>query len=306
VAGATFFSSGDIQADRRFEYAMAFLESGQVPEALELLETIAEIAPFWPAPPFEIGKIRMKAGDRTMAEQAFRKALELDPADRQGAGVKLRLMGAEHSSGPLPPGYVRSLFDEYAPRFDRHLTQELEYTTPQTLHKLLKARGPLERYARILDLGCGTGLAVEGFAPYAIWIEGVDLSPGMLAEAARKGFYHRLYTADLLAHLKSADDTFDLIIATDVLNYCGALDEILPAMAARLAPGGLIAFCVQRLEGRADFSLGEDHRFAHNPDYIARLLQQAGCRTLLKQDHVIRKEAGRDLDGLLYLCEADR
>lgn len=306
MAGATFFSSGDIQADRRFEYAMAFLETGQINEALELLESIAELAPFWPIPPFEMGKIYKESGDTGSAEKAFRKALALDPADRQGAGVKLRLMGVEPDTGTLPPGYVQSLFDEYAPRFDRHLIESLEYSVPFVLQTLLHERAPLESYARILDLGCGTGLAVEGFAPYASWIEGVDLSAGMLAEAAKKSIYHRLHQADLLDHLKASDDRFDLILAGDVLNYCGPLDEIIPAAAKRLASGGVLAFCVQKLgKGAVDFMLGSDHRFSHNPLYLARLLAQAGYKILLQKDHVLRKDGGRDVAGLIYLCLYD-
>lgn len=306
MAGATFFSSGDMQADRRFDYAMAFLESGQADEALELLESIAELAPHWPVPSFEIGKIHNEAGNFTEAEKAFRQALALDPADRQGAAVKLRLMGADPDTGSLPPGYVQSLFDEYAPRFDRHLIEQLEYSVPLTLQSLLKERAPLESYARILDLGCGTGLAVEGFAPYASWIEGVDLSAGMLAEAGKKSIYHRLHQADLLDHLKASDEPFDLILASDVLNYCGPLDEIVPAAAKRLAPGGVFAFCVQKLEeGSADFMLGADHRFSHSLLYLARLLAQGGYRILLQKDHVLRKDGGRDVAGLIYLCAHD-
>ncbi|MCD8520345.1 MAG: methyltransferase domain-containing protein [Alphaproteobacteria bacterium] len=307
MALTTVFSSGNIQADKRFEYAMAFLESGQSAEALELLSSIAELVPSWPVPAFEAGKIYMETGNTSEAIAFFEQALKLDPADRQGAKVKLQLLGAHTMEDSLPSGYVQSLFDEYAPRFDRHLIENLEYSVPFTLQKLLKDLAPLGHFARILDLGCGTGLATEGLAPYASWIEGVDISAGMLSEAEKKSIYHRLHHADLLDHLRGTDSKFDLILASDVFNYCGALDDILPAAARQLATGGLIAFCIQRQDdaGSLDFSLGEDHRFSHSPDYIARLLKQSGYRVLMQTDHVLRKDAGADVPGIIYICAYD-
>jgi predicted TPR repeat methyltransferase len=39
------------------------------------------------------------------------------------------------------------------------------------------------RIGSMLDLGCGTGLAGAAFRPQVDWLVGVDLSPGMIAEA---------------------------------------------------------------------------------------------------------------------------
>ena len=48
------------------------------------------------------------------------------------------------------------------------------------------------RFGTMLDLGCGTGLAGEAFRPHVDWLEGVDLSPGMIAQARKKTIYDRL------------------------------------------------------------------------------------------------------------------
>ena len=49
---------------------------------------------------------------------------------------------------------------------------------------------------RVLDLGCGTGLAGEALRRRAAWLEGVDLSSGMIDQARRKGLYDRLEVAE--------------------------------------------------------------------------------------------------------------
>jgi predicted TPR repeat methyltransferase len=68
------------------------------------------------------------------AVHAFRAARRLDAEDVLGSGLRLALLGAEASGRAMSLAYVRSLFDEYAIRFDRHLRQGLAYRGPELLH----------------------------------------------------------------------------------------------------------------------------------------------------------------------------
>ena len=61
----------------------------------------------------------------------------------------------------------------------------------------MRAAGGTLRFGSMLDLGCGTGLGGAAFRPVVDWLVGVDLSPAMIAQAATKGLYDRLVTADL-------------------------------------------------------------------------------------------------------------
>ena len=62
----------------------------------------------------------------------------------------------------MSDGYVRALFDQYAPRFDAALAG-LDYRAPQLLFDAVMATGA-KHFGRALDLGCGTGLAARAFA----------------------------------------------------------------------------------------------------------------------------------------------
>ena len=78
-----------------------------------------------------------------------------------------------------PAQYIRNLFDFYAPKFDKHLVEKLNYRNPKLfLEQVLKVTH--RRDLDVLDLGCGTGLCGLEFRSYARQMVGVDLSPEMV------------------------------------------------------------------------------------------------------------------------------
>ena len=61
-----------------------------------------------------------------------------DPEDRHGASLHLMLLGAEQLSG-MPEAYVRVLFDQYAPKFEKALVDDLGYRGTALLFKAVLA-----------------------------------------------------------------------------------------------------------------------------------------------------------------------
>src|ERR1700754_1574791 len=104
-----FLSSGDLLADRRFEFARDLQLGGDLPAAADLLEQTLEIAPNFPTAWFTLGEIREELGEIEKAIAAFQKAREADPQDRHGAAVWLMRLGALELSD-MPRGYVQALF----------------------------------------------------------------------------------------------------------------------------------------------------------------------------------------------------
>ena len=93
---------------------------------------------------------------------AFRRALaRRSRQDRHGAGLHLMRLGAEPWPA-MPQAYVRALFDQYAPRFEAALVDDLGYRGPALLFRaVLSARAAARKPAFFkcaIDLGCGTGL----------------------------------------------------------------------------------------------------------------------------------------------------
>ena len=212
----------------------------------------------------------------------------------------LRDAAAAGQDGRGATEYVREFFDRFAPAFDQRLVEDLEYRTPQRMAQFLAPwladrKGSL----RVEDLGCGTGLSGLVLKPYAARIAGVDLSGRMLAKARERHLYDSLHEAEIAAYLegKPAGEC-DLAAAMDVFVYVGDLEAIFRAVARSLAPGGMFAFSVERLDGEGDFRLARSGRYAHSRQYLRSLAKAHGLAEWKIEDAVIRKDAGRPVPGL--------
>lgn len=304
---ALFLSSGDLIADRRYEWARESAAAGDPVGAADMLVQVLELAPNFASAWFLLGEMRAMLGDRAGAAEAFRAALAADPQDRHGAALHLARLGAM-GEGEMPQAYVRSLFDDYAPRFDAALTEKLGYRAPARLRDAVLAvcrdAGRASRFGSMLDLGCGTGLAGEVFRAHVDWLEGVDLSEGMLAQARKKAIYDRLHAADLGTHLVEAamsNAQHHLIVAADVFVYCRELAPLFPSIARVLAPKGLFAFTVETHDGEG-IALGEKLRFAHAQSYVRDTLTGAGLSPLHLARVSTRNEGDRPVPGLLIVA----
>ncbi len=296
-------ASGDLIAERRFAYAKAAAEDGDFGAAAELFEQALEQAPRWAAAWFALAEAREKLGDLDAAAQAFRMSLVADPADAQGALARLALMGREKPPGALPQAYVARLFDDYAPRFDKHLTENLGYRAPALIADALSAVAPGRRFVSALDLGCGTGLMGVALREHVDRLAGVDLSAAMIAKARERGLYDRLVVGDAAAILScEPPGSFDLIVAADALVYLGNLASLFAAVGSALTADGLFASSVETCEGDG-FRLEPTMRFAHSRSYIDATAREAGLAPLLIQSASTRREAGADAPGLICVFE---
>lgn len=294
-------TSGDLRADRRVELARALAADGDHDGALSVLEETLELVPAWPDLHFMIGETAVAAGRRDRAVAAFSRYLGLSPDDRHGALPHLALLGVTPVPDTLPQAYVTALFDAYAPRFDRALLIGLGYQGPELLLRSLEAvRRPESTFGTMLDLGCGTGLMGERLRARASWIEGVDLSPAMVARAGTKAVYDALHVGELVAHLVAGERRFDLITAADVLIYLGDLRRFFAAAAARLADGGLLALTVEAAEADGagiERRLRPSRRFAHSADYVRRMADGAGLELRHHEEAVLRRDGTQAVEG---------
>src|SRR5258707_8984802 len=142
-----FLSSGDLVADRRFEFARDLQLKGDLAAAADLLLQATELAPGFISAWFSLGEIREQLGERDAAIAAFRKALIADPEDRHGASLRLMLLGAEKLSA-MPPACVRGLFGKYPPKVEKTLVADLGDSGPPLVFKsVLAARQAVRKPA---------------------------------------------------------------------------------------------------------------------------------------------------------------
>jgi predicted TPR repeat methyltransferase len=299
-------SSGDLLADRRYGFAMALAERGDQEGAADLLAQAIEIAPHFASAWFALGQLREALGDRDGARAAFAHAQAADPDDRHGAGLRLTRLGASTPEG-MSGGYVRTLFDQYAVRFDAAL-ERLAYRGPDlllaALQRVCKAGNRSMRFDRALDLGCGTGLAGAAIRPFCDSLVGVDASHGMVAQARRKRLYDQLVVNDIAAFLateRQAARRYDLMLAADLYPYFEDLGAILAANVPVLSAGGLVAFTVETHAGTGVL-LGETLRYAHGEDNVRNAVAAAGLRLQSIDGATIRSEAGKPVPALIVIA----
>jgi predicted TPR repeat methyltransferase len=301
-----FLSSGDLVADRRFEFARDLQLKGDLAAAADLLQQATDLAPGFASAWFMLGEIREELGERDASIAAFRNAREADPEDRHGASLWLMLLGAETVSA-MPPAYVRALFDQYAPKFENALVDDLGYRGPALLFKaVLAARHAVRKpafFRRAIDLGCGTGLAATAFAREVDHFIGIDLSPRMIEKARTSGLYAELEVADMLEGLLGrADASADLVLAADAMVYVADLVPVLKQVRRVLADGGLVAFTVETHEGDG-VVLGEGLRYAHGAPYVRGSIESADLSLSQFEDLSARNEDNSPVPGLVVVAE---
>lgn len=300
-----FMSSGNMLADRRFDFARDLQLSGDLVAAEDLFVQATDLAPGFATAWFTLGEVREQLGDRSGAIAAFRNSESTDPRDRNGAGLRLMRLGAIDLAA-MRPAYVKALFDQYAPKFDAALTDDLGYRGPALLlAAVLGARaasGKPATFLRAIDLGCGTGLAARAFSALAGEIVGIDLSPRMIERARLTGLYAEVEVSEIVAGLsRKGDAGADLILAADVMVYVHDMTPLLAEVARVLTSGGLFAFTVEDHAGEG-VVLGKGLRYAYSAACVRALVADAGLTLELLQPASSRTESGVQVPGLVVVA----
>ncbi len=309
--GPLFVSSGDVIADRRYQWALDLAARGDLSGAADLLTQTVELAPGFAAAWFTLGEVREKCGDRAGAVAAFTRATDADPQDRQGAGLQLARLGAAATNPAMSEAYVRHLFDQYAGRYDTALTEHLRYRGPAILldavRQVMRVLSHPLQFGDVLDLGCGTGLAGAAFRPLAGRLVGVDLSPAMIAKANEKCLYDETHVAKIEDFLNDATaaelERYDLVVAADVFVYVGDLAPIFAGIRKILAPGGILALTVETHAGEGT-KLLPTLRFAHGENHLRELLGANAFAIHHLARTSVRSEKGEPVDGLVVVATA--
>ena len=104
----------------------------------------------------------------------------------------------------------------------------------------------LSAEARILDAGAGTGLLGAALRDRGFrTLDGLDLSPAMLAEAGRKCVYRSLVEARLGEHLPYEAATYDAVVSSGVLTTGHAPASSLDELVRVTQPGGHVVFTLR-------------------------------------------------------------
>jgi predicted TPR repeat methyltransferase len=302
--------------------------SGDLPDALRVAREAASLNPNIPAAIIGLGEMLLAAGHLPTAIGEFQRALRLDPQSAQArfqlgcawleagepekalesfdaleggavadAPEKIAEARAMQAAQRSNPRYVRHLFDQFSADYDVRMRGSLSYRAPEILRELASLVLPQQTDLAVLDLGCGTGLAGLAFKDAAGRLDGVDLSPAMIAKARSLGIYDELRVGDIETGLASFARAYDLILAADTIVYLGELAALFSGIAARLAPDGMFLFTAEKKDGEG-FELGPKRRWRHSEIYLRQAVAHAGLDICGLMECSPRMEAGVPVDGL--------
>jgi predicted TPR repeat methyltransferase len=120
----------------------------------------------------------------------------------------------EDAYNVMTPEDSRELYAQWAPTYDKTFVEDTKYIYPAKIAEVLAKHMPADRSFTVIDIGCGTGAVGEQIAkirPLSV-IEGVDISPEMIAVAASKlradgtKLYEDLHEADLTSTFLSVQE----------------------------------------------------------------------------------------------------
>ena len=284
-------------ADTYVNLANALHECGDVEEAITAYRRALSLNPTHRNAIIQFGYVLAMTGRQSDAQELFRDWLAADPSNSTAAHM-LAACGGSAVPDRASDDYVRGTFDRFASSFDEQLLQRLSYRAPELLAAALnEVLGDATASLEVLDAGCGTGLCGPLLRPYAGRLEGVDLSPGMLAKARERGFYDELHEAELTGFLATHPGAFDVVASADTLVYFGALQDVAAAAHGALRPGGWLGFTVERIDDIADFRINPHGRYSHSESYLRRVLADAGFAAVTVSPAVLRTEFQQPVNG---------
>lgn len=321
----SFTQSREI-AGAHLNYGILLYQTGRVAEALEEYRKAATLSPDTPEISYNLALILKETGELEEALGLMFNAHLKAPENQEfiinisetlallfQQNAELALKIAENwqklepenlFSGRLLAGmsggiaendvtYSQKLFDSFAPTYD----QTIAKLDSQIISKFKEIHGDIN--GRVLDLGCGTGLAAEVLKNSHCLFDGVDVSGEMLAIARAKGNYNCLYHQDILSFLQNTpvSAVYNMALAFDVFCYFGALDEVLKALH-----GIEVWFSVETADDERgkDYYLTPSGRYKHSSVYAEQALRQAGYKDITAYPLVLRKENGEDVKGVLF------
>jgi predicted TPR repeat methyltransferase len=276
---------------------------GRTEQALASYRKALQVEPGLAPACLNLGRLAESRGDHALALECFKAGLEHHPGDP----TFQHLVAAAAGQAPAraPENYIAKLYDGLAPQFENHLVQDLGYQIPEVIAKMLRPELEAARAAaapaRVIDLGCGTGLVGVALKGTGAEVTGVDLSQRMLDIAARRGVYAKLELGELTEVLaRCAAGSARAVIAADVFIYTGDLAPVFAAVARVLVPRGLFALSVEGIE-EGTYLLQANGRYCHAPAYLRALAAQCGLEERRLERATIRREGSGTAEGWLAL-----
>lgn len=293
------------QAIIYFNLGIIYQNSNRTNQAIKYYLQATKISPDYARAYANLGYLYKQIDDLKRSQKACLTAQQLDPNDPQIKHM-IAALGIEKAPDAAEQNYIQNLYDDYASKYDEHLSvtlkskiPELIYTTTSTL--LNNTANNKIKNISMLDLGCGTGICGALFNKITDKMTGVDLSTNMLSEAKKKNIYNSLIPSDIAEYLEKNTEKYDIVISSDVLIYFGSLHRIFSGVNRTLKKEGLFSFSIESLyKSPTDYSLNDSGRYKHSHHYITQQAKKHNFLILSSNETTLRQQNKENVIGRIY------
>lgn len=277
--------------DTMWHVAQQRYAEGEFADAASRLRIVVKLQPENAAAWYLLGSSELEEGNEEMAKVALRKTLQLNPQHEE-ARFLLAVLNPNMPEAEQPKIAPLSLavqhFDAQALYYDQQHLYEMGYTGhEEAYHAVRRFLEPGLNSFRVVDLGCGTGLAALQFRGIAGHVEGVDISRNMLNQAetrrdeSERRIFDALHHLDLRRFLLDTQPaSFDIIVAADVFPYLGGLTPVFDGLNHALKPGGVVTFSIEPRQGQDYGLIPSAGRYGHSEAYIIEQAERVGLEVL--------------------------
>ncbi len=153
--------------------------------------------------------------------------------------------GLENAYTLQSPDDNRAYYDGFAATYDTDFAQGMGWDYPKAIARIWCAHAGATDLP-VADIGCGTGhVAAElGVPPDAI--DGMDISPEMLAVARGKQIYRTLQEVDLTKPLDALGTDYGAVVSAGTFTHGHLGPEPLAALLGIARPGALFVIGVNQ------------------------------------------------------------
>lgn len=132
---------------------------------------------------------------------------------------------------------AKALYRDWAATYDQGFADALGYAAPRKIAEIYLSEA--QDQTEILDIGAGTGLLGESLRGHVI--DGLDISPEMLAVAQSKGVYRKTILGDLTGPLDLPDASYGGFVSSGTFTHGHVGPVCLPELLRIAKPNAL--FC---------------------------------------------------------------
>jgi predicted TPR repeat methyltransferase len=153
--------------------------------------------------------------------------------------------GLENAYSLQSPDDNRAYYDGFAATYDTDFAQGLGWDYPRAIARIWRAHAS-SLDVPVADIGCGTGHVAAELGLSQDQIDGMDISPEMLAIARDKGLYRSLQEVDLTGPLDALGTGYGAVVSAGTFTHGHLGPEPLAALLGIARSGALFVIGVNQ------------------------------------------------------------